>query len=131
MTIEQLVAAGRINEALSLLDDRNLQFLLQSRFDENERANRLGTISRDEYLRERNRIVNVILPDPEQERVLMVRGQIRTIGNLPAPNRDELNRMVRLANGIGYNTYKWVYKTDAHLPENVIFAIADDIMNWL
>lgn len=131
MTISNLVAAGKIVEALSLLEDQHLQFQLNTRWSENERANRLGTISRDSYLMERNKIINAILPDPERERITMVREQIRAIGLFPNPTRSALNRMVRLANGIGYNTYRWVYKTDTYLPEQVIFAISDDIMNWL
>lgn len=130
-TIQELVAKGKIYEAIALLEDTNLASVLSARYADNERANRLGTVSRDDYLRERNRIVGAIMPDPERERVAMVREQIRAIGRLPAPTRDELNRMVRLANGIGYNTYKWVYKTNTYLPEQVIFAIADDIIDWL
>lgn len=133
MTIEQLIADGKIGEAIKLLasSDVNLALSLAARFQDNERANRLGLITRDEYSRVRNQIVNAMLPNHEMDRIATAKEQIRAIGLLPNLTRDELNRMVRLANGIGYNTYKWVYKTDVHLPENVIFAIADDIMDWL
>lgn len=130
-TIQELVAKGKIVEAIELLDDTNFASVLSARYAENERRNRIGTISHDDYTRERAKILEAILPNEETERVAMARSQIRAIGNLPAPTRNDLNRMVRLANGIGYNTYEWVYRTDVYLPENVIFAIADDIMNWL
>ncbi|MBK8043642.1 MAG: toll/interleukin-1 receptor domain-containing protein [Haliscomenobacter sp.] len=61
-TIQQLVAEGRIKEALELLpagDDQTI--MLKGRFSKNEKEKNLGILTYEEHQREHNRIVLALL----------------------------------------------------------------------
>ena len=60
-TIRELIAQGKLQEALALLPGTDDFTLLKSRFNNNERGNRLGTLDHDDYTREKSRITVALL----------------------------------------------------------------------
>ena len=66
--IKQLVSANRIPEAIECLTQLCAQthqadtaILLSAQYNSNERENKLGILSHDDYSRQRNRIINALL----------------------------------------------------------------------